>query len=143
MRSLLCLPNFHSRYSWTGPAVNYENMDIFVSTLEFFVRLALDWMRNVTCNDILVIFVTAHRCVGGLKKKFDLRPGSQRHRLFVGFFNVPVQALTQSKPFLGYSEKPLYLVDFYDTLGIRRTHSRLNPRVLTVGVFVCPRPSMV
>ena len=30
---------------------------------------------------------------------------------------------------LGYSEKPPHLVAFYDTLGIRRIHSRLNPRV--------------
>ena len=34
-----------------------------------------------------VIYVTAHRCTGGLKK-LDLRSGSQRHRHFVGFFNV-------------------------------------------------------
>ena len=32
-----------------------------------------------------------HRCAGGLKKlKLYLRSGSQRHRHFVGFFNVPV-----------------------------------------------------
>ena len=28
---------------------------------------------NVTINDISVIYVTAHRCAGGLKKKLDLR----------------------------------------------------------------------
>ena len=39
---------------------------------------------NVTINDISVIYVTAHRCAGGLKKKLDLRSGSQRHRHFVG-----------------------------------------------------------
>ena len=33
----------------------------------------------------------------------------------------------------GYSEKPPQLVAFYDTLEIRRTHSRLNSRVLTRG----------
>ena len=37
-------------------------------------------MFNVTINDISVIYVTAHRCAGGLKKKFDLRSGSQRSR---------------------------------------------------------------
>ena len=73
----------------------------------------------VTCNDISVINVTAqmyrrieevvptvviyvtvqnvHRCAGRLKK-FDLRSGSQRHRHFVGFFNVPVQAPTRDQP---------------------------------------------
>ena len=47
----------------------------------------LNWLFNVTINDISVIYVTAHRCAGGLKKKLDLRSGSQRHRHFVGFFN--------------------------------------------------------
>ena len=32
--------------------------------------------------------------------------GCQRHRHFVGFFNVPVQAPTRDQPFYGYSEKP-------------------------------------
>ena len=36
----------------------------------------LKWLFNVTINDISVIYVTAHRCAGGLKKKLDLRSGS-------------------------------------------------------------------
>ena len=60
----------------------------------------MNWLFNVTINDISVIHVTAHRCTGGLKKKkFDLRSGSQRHRHFEGFFNVPVQAPTRDQPF--------------------------------------------
>ena len=35
--------------------------------------------------------MTAHRCAGGLKKKVDLRSGSQSHKHSVGFFKVPVQ----------------------------------------------------
>ena len=35
-------------------------------------------------------YMWRHRCAGGLKKKLYLRSGSQRHRHFVGFFNVPV-----------------------------------------------------
>ena len=31
-----------------------------------------------------------HRCADGLKKKLNLSSGSQRHRHFAGFFNVPV-----------------------------------------------------
>ena len=54
----------------------------------------VNWLFNVTINDISVIYVTAHRCPGGLKKKLDLRSYSKRHRYFVGFFNVPVQAPT-------------------------------------------------
>ena len=33
----------------------------------------VNWLFNVTINDISVIYVTAHRCAGGLKKKLDLR----------------------------------------------------------------------
>ena len=61
-----------------------------------------EWVNllfNVTINDISVIYVTAHRYAGGLKKKLDLRSGSQRHRHFVGFFDVPVQAPTRDHPF--------------------------------------------
>ena len=61
--------------------------------------MELDWLFNVTINDISVIHVTAHRCAGGLKKYLDLRSGSQRHRHFVGFFNVPIQAPTRDNPF--------------------------------------------
>ena len=43
-----------------------------------------------------VIYVTAHRCKGGLKK-LNLRSCSQRLRHFVGFFNVPAQA--RGRPF--------------------------------------------
>ena len=45
-----------------------------------------------------LVYVTAHRCAGGLKK-LNLRSGSQRHRHFVGFFNVPVQAWSPGHPF--------------------------------------------
>ena len=30
----------------------------------------MNWLFNVTINDISVIYVTAHRCAGGLKKKW-------------------------------------------------------------------------
>ena len=49
------------------------------------IRVELNLLFYVTINDISVIYVTAHRCAGGLKKKLDLRSGSQRHRHFVGF----------------------------------------------------------
>ena len=111
--------------------------------------LLLNWLFNVTINDISVIYVTTHRCAGGLKEKMDLRSGSQRHRHFVGFFNVPVQAPTRDQPFytvrLGYCFTPyqrlrLYngapLVAFCDTVGIRRTYSRLKPPASPRGTFL-------
>ena len=64
-----------------------------------------DRLLNVTCNDISVIYVTAHICASRLKKIWDLRSGSNRHRHVVVFFNVSVQAPTQGQPFYGYSEK--------------------------------------
>ena len=68
------------------------------------------------------IFQWRHRCAGRLKKLY-LRSGSQRHRHFGGFFNVPVlhrhgatlfKVVPRNRP-------------FYGTQGIRRTYSRLNP----------------
>ena len=49
----------------------------------------MNWLFNVAINAISVIYVTAHRCAGGLKT-LDQRSGSQRHKQLVGFFNVPV-----------------------------------------------------
>ena len=97
-----------------------------------------DWLRNVICNEISVIAAHTCRCAGGLKKKLDVRSGSQRHRHFVGFFNVRARPSTDTgQIFLyGYSEKLSHFVAVYDTLGIRRTHSRLNPRVPT-GDSIC------
>ena len=66
-------------------------------------RGEVNLLFNVTINNISVIHVTAHTCCwcsGGRKKKYlDLRSGSQRHRHFVGFFNVPVQAPIRDHPF--------------------------------------------
>ena len=73
---------------WHPPLIgHYTN---FWPLLIWSCWVELNWLFNVTINDISVIYVTAHRCAGGLKKKLDLRSGSQRHRHFVGFFNVPV-----------------------------------------------------
>ena len=54
-----------------------------------------------------------------MKKKLDLRSGSQRHRHFVGFFNVRARPSTDTgPPFLyGDSDTPPHLVAFYDHAG--------------------------
>ena len=59
----------------------------------------VNWLFNVTINDISVIYVTANRC-SGRPKKLNPQSGSQRHRHFVGFLNVPVIAPTWVHPFL-------------------------------------------
>ena len=53
------------------------------------VRMKVNLLFNVTIYDISVIHVTAHRCAGGLKKKLNLRSGSQRHRHFAGSLTCP------------------------------------------------------
>ena len=86
--------------------ISSENLERFGHISEIKKKIEhmemLSWdelVVNVTINDISVIYVTAHRCAGGLKKKLDLRSGSQRHRHFVGFLNVPVLAPTRDHPF--------------------------------------------
>ena len=74
-----------------------------------------------------------HRCAGGLKKKMYLRSGSQRHRHFAGFFNVPVLHRHGTNLFIRWFRHTAPLVAFYDTLGIRRTHSRLKPPASSRG----------
>ena len=69
-----------------------------------------------------------HRCEGGLKK-LHLRSGSQRHRHFVGFFNVPVQAPTRGHPFYTVlpTHRPIYS-PFTTRLGYGERILDLNPR---------------
>ena len=61
-------------------------------------------MFNVTINDISVIYVTAHRCAGGLKKKYDLRSGYQQRQwgkycndIFVADKNLIAASLEESE----------------------------------------------
>ena len=84
-------------------------------------KVDVNSLFNVTINDISVIYVTAHRCAGGPTV------GLPRHRHFVGFFNVPVLAPTRDHPFYTVipTHRPIQS-PFTITLGIRRTHYRLN-----------------
>ena len=68
-----------------------------------------DRLLNVTCNGNSVIYVTAHICAGRLKRRWDIRSGSNRQRHVVVFFNVSVHAPTRGQPFYGYSEKSAHL----------------------------------
>ena len=90
---LYIILQLHNTFLWYSEFCDALQDDTFELLFE------LNWLFNVTINGISVIYVTAHRCAGGLKKKFDLRSGSQRHRHFVGFFNVPVLAPTRDQPF--------------------------------------------
>ena len=68
--------------------------------VNFSMKRLMKWLYNFTINDISVIYMTAHRCAGGLKKTLDLWSGSQHNRHFIGFFNVPVQVPTRDHPFI-------------------------------------------
>ena len=90
-----------SRYSYLMKTLISSEYGL---TISGHVTVLRQWVSEkntdyIIINDISVIYVTARRCAGGLKKKLDLRSGSQRHRHFVGFFNVPVQAPTRDHPF--------------------------------------------
>ena len=76
------------------------------STIKWY-NLCLQIIQSQKCYPLNIIickehhsallgvwYMTAHICAGGLKKKLDIRSGSQRQRHFVGFFNVSVQAPT-------------------------------------------------
>ena len=108
--------------------------DFLHTTQCSFVRVELNCLFNVTINDISVIYVTAHRCAGGLKKKYDLRSGSQRHRHFVGFFNVPVLAPTRDQPF--YTVIPTQHLDF-GTLDFKK--SRMFCYLMTENCPTMPK----
>ena len=87
---------------WLIPRLEWSVSEYFwrpwLVCVSSFVRVSewVNWLSNVTINDISVIYVTAHRCAGGLKKKLDLRSGSHAIEIFVGFFNVPVLAPTRA-----------------------------------------------
>ena len=55
----------------------------------FWVWVCVYWCFT-SHTTIFQSYMWRHRCAGGLKKKLYLRSGSQRHRHFAGFFNVPV-----------------------------------------------------
>ena len=61
--------------------------------------LLLSWLSNVTINGISVIYVTAHRCPGVLKKKLTYGR-TPRHRYLVGFFSIAVQTPTRATLFI-------------------------------------------
>ena len=82
---------------------------------------------------IFQLYISRHRCAGGLRKKLYLWSGSR-------------PSTDTGPPFLyGDSDKPPHIAALYDTLGKRRTYSPLKPRrphwavenVLRVWVYWC------
>ena len=47
-------------------------MKILIGTVDIPKDFEFYLLFNVTCNDISVIYVTAHNCAGGRKKKFHM-----------------------------------------------------------------------
>ena len=98
------------------------------------IESSVDWLLNVTIKDISAVYGTAHRFAGGLKKKLDLRSGSQRHRHFVGFFNVPVQARTWDHPLQLFRVTAPFQSPFTTRMGIRRTYSHMSSNIVHCDV---------
>ena len=73
------------------PYALVQEIDLYHKTLFNHVHM---WVWLYWCftshATIFQSYMWRHRCAGGLKKKLHLRSGSQRHRHFAGFFNVPV-----------------------------------------------------
>ena len=83
----------------------------------------------VTCDDNF-----SHICAGALKKlKLYLRSGSQRHRHFAGFFNVPVPHRHGTNLFIRWFRHTAPLVAFYNTLRIILRILDFNPSVPSGG----------
>ena len=72
-------------------------------------------------------YMWRHRCAGGLKKLY-LRSGSQRHRHFAGFFNVPVLYRHGTTVLCGDSDTSPHLVAFTTRWGYGGRILDLNPR---------------
>ena len=85
-----------------------SHITCLTSQLQSTIGVELNLLFNVTKNGISVMHVTSQRCASGLKKKLDLRLGSQRYTHFVGFFNVPVQTLAWDHPFYTFIHRPIY-----------------------------------
>ena len=86
-------------------------------------------MFYVTCNDISVIHVTAQ-----IYLQADWRRSCTYGRapnaidILQGSLTCPSYTDTTPPFYTRVSDAPPHLVAFYDTLGIRRTYSRLKPR---------------
>ena len=72
-------------YHITKNCISYS---YYCFKLSSMIKWEWDCLLNVTYSDISVIYMTAHGCAGGLKKKLNLRSGSQRHSHFVGTYVV-------------------------------------------------------
>ena len=70
---------------------NSLNLEVYLNTLAI---VCISWVWVYWCYTshatIFQSYMWRHRCAGGLKKKLYLQLGSQRHRHFAGFFNMPV-----------------------------------------------------
>ena len=72
----------------------------------------VDWCFTSHAT-IFQSYMWRHRCADRLKKKLYLRSGSQRHRHFAGFFNVPVLHRHGTNLFIRWFWHTAPLVAFY------------------------------
>ena len=116
----------HYIYNWNIVACDVKQPISLTWTHSKLVRFTPSWVWvtefsvlvfYVTCNDISVIYVTAQMC---RRTEEEVVPKFGSNAMDKTFF---IRLLV--------SEKLILLVAFYDTLGIRRTYSRLSPRILT------------
>ena len=78
-----------------------------------------------------------HSCSGRQKKKLNIRSVSQRHRHFIGFFNMPIPAPTRATLLWLFRENAPFQLPFTMRMRIQRTYSRLKPPGTPRCVYVC------
>ena len=100
MLKLVMVNWFNRTFLWICLCCHFAPFDISVGVGAFVIGLGkISFLSfNNTINDISVIYVTARRCAGGLKK-LDIRSRAQHHRHFVGFLNLPVKGPTRGQRF--------------------------------------------
>ena len=76
---------------WSKREWSYLIVYLFSVSFNAFTVNYVYWCWCLTSHaTIIQSYMWRYRCAGGLKKKLYLRLGSQRHRHFAVFFNMPV-----------------------------------------------------
>ena len=115
---------------------------------------------NITCNPLwtpclgllaffksvcnISVYVTAHRCAGGLKKKvqLDLTSGSHTKHILVGFYNMPVGPFLRSLQCAGppLSRIGIQLIACKPTV-IEQDNGKIHFAIVLVPIRYLPLPN--
>ena len=107
--------------------------------LNMLFFLNINRLLNVTFDDILVIiYVTAHRCAGWLKK-LNLRPGSHAIEISEGSIKYPSKHRHAGSPCYGMNCRPAWIVAGDNSCRCSQHKSSLATIHADVRVMNCRR----